>query len=146
VFVFAGLPYRLMGDDGIRTMKVVHNGGSKPVEIVLDSPAIRELIATDEAKESELQQALATESHTFQEQRQLILPVRTQFLGAMARAPHVTTKEKTRCRVLEISRARCSTAPEATITFVRVVLTNGSSKGQQVWICRNPYSLPFEEP
>jgi hypothetical protein len=64
----------------------------------------------------------------------------------MANAPHINVKENTRCRMLEISKAGCSASAEATITYVRAIITNGASKGQQVWICRDPYSLPFESP
>jgi hypothetical protein len=74
-------------------------------------------------------------------------PGRKALFDAMGRAPHISVKESTRVHVVEISKARCDYLhPEATITFVRAGVLNGASKGQQVWICRNPYSLPFENP
>jgi hypothetical protein len=127
-------------------MTVVHGGHSKPIQIVLDSPEIRQLVAAYEASTAELNQGLAKEPSTFQEKMRQILPGRTEFLAAMVRTPHITVRENTRARVLEISKAGCSSFPEATITYLRVVITNGTSKGKQAWICRNPYSLPFERP
>lgn len=128
------------------TMTVVHRGHSKPIQIVLDSPEVRQLVAGYEADTAALNQDLAKQSYTFQEKMRQILPGRIEFLAAMASTPRITVKENTRVRVLEISKARCSSAPEATITYLRVVITNGTSKGQQAWICRNPYALPFERP
>ena len=86
------------------------------------------------------------EPHTLQEERRQIMPSRAAFLAAMASAPHITVKENTRSRMLELSKAGCSPSAEATVTYVRVVITKGDSKGQQAWICRDPYSLPFESP
>ena len=128
------------------TMTVVHRGHSKPIQIVLDSPEIRQLVAAYESNTAALNQRLAREPYTFQERMREILPGRTEFLAAMSRTPDITVKENTRVRVLEISKAGCSSVPEATITYLRVVIANGPSKGQQAWICRNPYALPFERP
>ena len=79
-------------------------------------------------------------------ERGQIMPARTAFLASMAAIPHIAVKETTRCKMLEISKAQCSTLAEATVTYVKAVITNGAQKGQLVWICRNPYSLPFESP
>lgn len=128
------------------TMTVVHRGHSKPIQIVLDTPEIRQLVAAYEAKTAEINQVLAQGPSTFQKRAHQISPGRTEFLAAMASAPHITVRENTRVRVLEISKAGCTSFPEATVTYLRVVITNGTSKGQQAWICRNPYSLPFERP
>lgn len=121
-------------------MTVVYGGHSKTTQIVLDSPEIRQLIAAYETKTAEINHALGMEPHTLQEERRQILPSRTAFLAVMARAPHITVKENAQCRMLEISKA-CSPDARVTITYVRVVITNGDSKGQQAWICRNAYSL-----
>ena len=128
------------------TVTVVPSGHSKATQIVLDTPEVRQLIAAYEVKSGEIDHTLAKEPHTLQEERRQILPSRIAFLEAMASAPHITVKENTRCRMLEISKAGCSPVAEGSITYVKVVITNGPSKGQQAWICRNAYSLPFESP
>jgi hypothetical protein len=86
------------------------------------------------------------EPHTLQFERAQIMPARTAFIAAIAGVSHITVKENTRCRMLEISKAACSPVAEASVTYVKAVITTGGSKGQQVWICRNPYHLPFESP
>lgn len=86
------------------------------------------------------------EPRTLEYSRGQIMPGRTAFLAAMAGIPRIMVKETTRCKMLEISKAPCSPVAEATVTYVKAIITTGSSKGQQVWICRNPYSLPFEGP
>lgn len=128
------------------TIKIVQNGGSKSTSIALDTPEVRELITTYEAKEADIREHLAKEPYSLEEERHQIMPIRTTFLDAMTRARCIVVKENTRCRILEISTARCSPLPEATITYLRVLITNGPLKGQQAWICRNAYSLPFESP
>ena len=128
------------------TITLVQNGTAKPVDIILDSPDVRQLISAYAAKAAEIDHDLSREPHTLQYERDHIMPARTEFLTAMGRAPHITVKENTRCRMLEISKAQCSRIAEATITYVKVVITNGAYKDQQAWVCRNPYSLPFESP
>jgi hypothetical protein len=125
---------------------VVPDGKSKTTQVVLDSAEVRQVIASSEIKTAEIHHDLAMGPNTIQEWRRQIMPSGTTFLAAMASAPHIMVKENTRCRMLEISKAGCTPYAEATVTYVRVVITNGDSKGQQAWICRNPYSLPFESP
>jgi hypothetical protein len=136
------------GSNGIYgcPVTVVHNGQTKTIQIVLDTPEARELITAYETKTAEINHALAMEPRTLEYQRGQITPGRTAFLAAMAGIPHVMVKETTRCKMLEISKAPCSPLAEATVTYVKAIITTGDSKGQQVWICRDPYSLPFESP
>jgi hypothetical protein len=125
---------------------VVHNGQTKTIQVVLDTPEARQLITAYETKTAETYHTLAMEPRTLEYRRGQITPGRTAFLAAMAGLPRVMVKETTRCKMLEISKAPCSPLAEATVTYVKAIITTGDSKGQQVWICRNPYSLPFESP
>lgn len=84
-------------------------GRSTTIDVILDSAAVRQLVA----------QANVTQ-------------------GAMGRAPHISVKQDTRVHVVEVSEARCDYShPWATVTWVRGVILSGPSKGHQVWICRN---------
>jgi hypothetical protein len=137
-------------------MSVVHGGRSAPISVVLDSPEVRRLVALEESRQAQVDQLWRDQHKRAEAERELqealrnpegYSPSRKEFFEAMARAPRIPARENTRVRVLEVSKARCSySAPEATITYLRVLVINGASKGQQAWICRNPYSLPFESP
>jgi hypothetical protein len=84
-------------------------GRSTSIDVVLDAAEVRQLVAQANASQE-----------------------------AMDRAPHISVRQDTRVRVVEISKARCDYShPWATVTFVRAVILAGPSKGQQVWICRN---------
>jgi hypothetical protein len=129
------------------TITVVAGGRATATTIVLDTPEVRQLIAAYEAKTDAMMRSLAAQRpRTWQEYRRLVTPDRTEFLAAMAAAPHVTVNENTRCRMIERSKAGCSPIAESTITYVRVLVTDGPSKAQEAWICRDPYSLPGERP
>jgi hypothetical protein len=111
-----------------------------PFSVVLDSSEIQSLVAQEEARQAELFWPAASVVEWIEQQKGN--PARKAFFEALALAPHITVQENTRCRVLQISKARCSD-PEATVTFLKVVITDGPKKGEHAWICQIPYSTLF---
>jgi len=129
---------------------------SEPTKVVIDSPEIRRLVSDQEGRQAEVDR-FWREGHTSEEKNQRIRdmakqpdyfpPGRKEFLEAMASAPSLTVPGKTRAKVVEISKARCLSDAFSTITFIRVLISGKKPPGgTEVWLCRNPYALPFERP
>jgi hypothetical protein len=129
---------------------------SEQTRVVVDSAEIRRLIRDQEKGQAEVDR-FWRESHTAEEGRQHIKdmakhpdqfpPGRNEFLEAMANAPAMTVPGKTPAKVVEISKARCLPDPFSTVTYIRVLIRGKKPPGgTEVWVCRNPYSLPFERP
>lgn len=128
------------------TLAVARKDRSAPISIVQDSPEVQDLVAEEEARQAEFDQLLRTNRPSDKEYIRRVReqdndPARKAFFGALASAPHITVKENTDCRLLQISKARCSVA-HSTTTFLKVVITNGPRKGEKAWICQNPYFFP----
>jgi hypothetical protein len=129
---------------------------SEPTKVVIDSPEIRRLVSDQEARQAEVDR-FWREDHTSEEKNQRIRDMarhpdnfpagRMEFLEAMANAPGLTVPGKTRAKVVEISKARCLPDAFSTISFIRVLVSGKKAPGgTEVWLCRNPYALPFEKP
>ena len=127
----------------------------EPVTVVLDSPEVRRLIAEQEMGQAEIDR-FWREKHTNEEARHRIEDMskhpdeyprgRADFFRDMQKSVAITLPGNTHAEVMEVSTARCGRLPFETITYVRLKVTKGSSKGLQIWACRNTAHLPFEKP
>ncbi len=122
------------------------------MRIILDSPEVRGLIASQEMSEvAEWQnvQRIVREANSARRRQgpldeelalhpERYIPKRLAFAEAMKRQPTVqAVAQNSYCRFLQRSRASClnQPIPAGDHHYVRIRITSGPSKGQEGWAC-----------
>ena len=105
---------------------VFRNDNSQPVDLVVDSPAVRTAIEQEERRQ---------ESLGSQEGNPADLQARGAFLRNLNSFETVKVAVGTRARILERTNCRCQLYPHVTPAILKVRVLNGSAKNVEGWTC-----------
>lgn len=105
---------------------VLRGGDESGVRLTLDSKAVRELVASEVARDSRLGMARGSPED---------LALRSAFLNRFSAQPSIFERSGAKVTILERSECFCLILPHYTDSLLRIRLLTGRHAGAEMWAC-----------